>query len=50
MGMDVSKDSISVGILHPEDESPVVEKISHDEQSIRRLVRKFGSPGRLLVC
>jgi len=50
LGMDVSKDSISVGILHPEEESPVVEKISHDEQSVRRLIRKFPSPGRLVVC
>lgn len=50
MGMDVSKDSISVGILHPEEEVPVVEKILHDETSIRRLIRRFPSPSGLMVC
>lgn len=35
LGMDVHKDSISIGILAPEDDS-AVEKIFHDEASVRR--------------
>jgi transposase len=48
--MDVHKDSISVGILAPEDDVPEVEKILHDEASIRRLVGRFGDPGSLVAC
>jgi hypothetical protein len=35
--MDVSKDSISVAILHPDRDVAVVEKISSDSESVRRL-------------
>ena len=51
LGLDVSKDSIVVGILCPGQESVEVEKIFHDEESVRRLVRRFRNPegpGRLL--
>lgn len=50
LGMDVSKDSISVGILRPEEEIPVVEKVFHDEESVRRLVKRLGRPEGLTAC
>ena len=37
VGLDVHKDSISVGILDRDDESADVEKIFNDEESVRRL-------------
>jgi hypothetical protein len=40
LGMDVHKDSISIGILAPEDDSPEVERIFHDEASVRRFVAR----------
>ena len=42
LGLDVHKDSISVGILAPEDDVAEVEKIFHDEASVRRLVASGG--------
>jgi len=48
--MDVHKDSISIGILAPEDESPEVERIFHDEASVRRFVARFADPRRLVAC
>lgn len=50
LGMDVHKDSISVGILNPGDDTPDVEKIFHDEASVRRLVGRFPEPALLRVC
>ncbi|HEX8770760.1 MAG TPA: hypothetical protein VF711_08330, partial [Acidimicrobiales bacterium] len=50
LGMDVHKDSISVGILRPNEESPDVERIFNDEPSVRRLLSRFEDPRRLLVC
>ena len=44
LGLDVHKDSISVGILNPGHEIPDVEKIFHDEESVRRLVGRFDDP------
>ncbi len=45
LGMDLHKDSISVGILAPEDDVAEVERIFHDEASVRRLVGRFGARG-----
>lgn len=50
LGLDVSKDSIAVGILEPGREIPVVDKIFHDEASVRRLIGRFPDPSRLWVC
>jgi len=50
LGLDVHKNTISVGILGPCDEVPVVEKISSDEESVRRLIRRFDDPRRLRAC
>jgi transposase len=50
LGMDVHKDSISVGILNPDREVPDVEKIFHDEESVRRLIARFPEPRLLRSC
>ena len=38
------------GSLNPGHETPDVEKIFHDEESVRRLIGRFGEPGLLRVC
>lgn len=50
LGLDVHKDTISVGVLEPGCETPVVDKIFHDEASVRRLIQRFADRGRLRVC
>lgn len=50
LGLDVHKDSISVGILNPGQETPDVEKIFHDEESVRRLIGRFPEPRLLRAC
>ena len=50
LGLDVHKDTISVGILPPDQQVPDVERITHDEASIRRLVARFADPGGLRAC
>jgi transposase len=50
LGLDVSKDWIAVGVLRPEERVADVEKIAHDEESIRRVVARLGSPARLWAC
>ncbi|HWD09850.1 MAG TPA: hypothetical protein VHA57_12250 [Actinomycetota bacterium] len=47
--MDVHKDSISVAILRPDD-SADVEKIFHNEDSVRRFVARMGDPRQLTAC
>jgi hypothetical protein len=37
LGMDVAKDAIAAGILAQDEQTPVMERIFHDEASIRRL-------------
>jgi hypothetical protein len=49
LGMDVHKDSISIGILRP-DGSLDVERIFHDEESVRRFIARMGEPRRLVAC
>ncbi|GAC1364833.1 MAG: hypothetical protein NVSMB32_07740 [Actinomycetota bacterium] len=49
LGMDVHKDSISVGILRPDD-SMDVEKLFHDDESVRRFIARMGDPRRLTAC
>ena len=44
LGLDVSKDWIAVGVLRPEERVADVEKIAHDEESVRKLVTRVGSP------
>ena len=50
LGLDVHRDTISVGILAPGRGVPVVERIAHEEASIRRLVGRLGDPRRLRAC
>jgi hypothetical protein len=44
LGLDVHKDTISVAILAPDHDGPDVERIPHDEASVRRLVGRLGDP------
>src|SRR5256885_12539964 len=51
VGLDVARDAIAVGVLDGSSESaPRLEKVPHDEVSIRRLVSRLGEPSRLRVC
>src|SRR5882762_1654895 len=50
LGLDVHKDSISAGILGEYDDTVDVDKIFHDEDSVRRLIGRFPDPGLLRVC
>ena len=50
LGMDVSKDSISVAVLEPHRDLAVLDKVFHDEESVRRLVGRFPRPDRLWAC
>jgi transposase len=48
--MDVSKDSISVAVLHPDRDVAVTDKISSDAESVRRLIKRLGRPSGLWAC
>jgi transposase len=50
LGLDVHKDTISVAILAHDRDGPDVERITHDEASIRRLVGRFPEPRLLRAC
>ena len=50
LGLDVHRDSISVAVLHPGDRAPLTEKIFADEDSVRRLVKRFEDPRLLRAC
>jgi transposase len=50
LGLDVHKNTISVGILRADDNGPDTDKISSDEQAVRRLIGRFDDPGRLWAC
>ena len=51
VGLDVAKDAIAVGVLDGSSEAtPRLEKIAHDEVSIRRLMSRLGEPGRVRAC
>jgi transposase len=50
LGLDVHRDTISVGILLPDQQVPEVDRIAHDEASIRRLVGRLGDRRRLRAC
>ena len=51
VGLDVARDAIAVGVLDGSSQSaPQLEKVPHDEVSVRRLVSRLGEPARLRVC
>jgi transposase len=50
LGLDVHKNTISVGALGPDEDVPLTQKISSDEDAVRRLVARLGDPSRLRAC
>jgi transposase len=50
LGLDVHKDTISVAILAPDHDGSDVDRIPHDEASVRRLVGRLGDPRWLRAC
>jgi transposase len=46
----VHRDTISVAVLRPHHDAAEVERIAHDEPSVRRLVTRFPEPRRLRAC
>jgi hypothetical protein len=50
LGLDVSKDSIAVAVLAPDRDGATVQKIFHDEVSVRRLIGPFDDRSRLWAC
>lgn len=50
LAMDVHKNTISAAVLQPGATTPVVDKISSDDEMVRRLVARFPEPRRLWAC
>jgi transposase len=50
LGMDVSVNSIVVGVLRPGEEMPVVDRVFNDEESIRRLIGRFADRRARSAC
>lgn len=50
LGMDTSVREIVVAVLRPGEEIPVVDRISSDEESVRRLIGRFGDRRLLSAC
>jgi transposase len=50
LAMDVHKNTISTGLLEPGSTTVLVDKISTDDESIHRLIRRFDDPTRVWAC
>ncbi len=50
LGLDVHKNTISAGILRPGQDVADVEKISSDDDAVRRLIARLGNSRRLRAC
>jgi transposase len=50
LGLDVHKNTISAAILRPGEDVADVEKISSDDDAVRRLIARVGDPRRLRAC
>ena len=50
LAMDVHKNTISAGLLEPGSTVPVVDKVSTDSSSVRRLIARFAEPARVWAC
>jgi len=50
LAMDVHKNTISIGLLEPHSDSPLVDKVSTDDESIRRLIARFEDPTAVWAC
>jgi transposase len=48
--MDVHKNSISTAVLEPGSSTPLVDKISSDEEMVRRLMSRFVDRGAVWAC
>jgi transposase len=48
--MDVHKNSISAATLAPGAERPVVDRVSSDDEAVRRLIGRFDAPERVWSC
>ena len=48
--MDVAKDSIAVAVLSPDRDVAEVDKIFHDTDSVRRLIKRLGKPKGIWAC
>lgn len=50
LGLDVHKNTISVGVLEPGEQVPRTDKISSDPDAVRHLIARFEEPARLRAC
>lgn len=50
LGMDTSVKEIVFGVLRPGEEMPAVDRISNDEESVRRLIGRLGDRRLLSAC
>jgi transposase len=48
--MDVHKNTISTGVLPPGSDQVLIDKISTDDESVRRLIARFADPARAWAC
>lgn len=50
LAMDVHKNTISTALLEPDSTVPIADRISTDDESVRRLIARVGDPGRAWAC
>lgn len=50
LGLDVHKNTISVAVLEPGQDTPRTDKISSDPDAVRHLIARFEDPTRLRAC
>ena len=50
LAMDVHKNTISTAVLEPGSTSPLVDKISTDDEMVRRLMTRFPDRHRVWAC
>ena len=50
LAMDVHKNTISTAVLEPGSTVPAVDKISSDDEMVRRLISRFPDRGRVWAC
>lgn len=50
LAMDVHANTISTGLLEPNSDSPLIDRISADDESVRRLIARFEDPRGVWAC
>jgi len=50
LAMDVHAHTISTGLLEPSSDSPLMDKVSADDESVRRLIARFEDPRGVWAC